>query len=171
MIAKVSQPTELGPLRALPTARHAQVDRGIRLSPAQYAQLRMDCRRRSSSCCHPKLVPLFNESGKLVPTSHRWGHQDGHVIRQCTKPGETSRGYVSSNWFGIKVTPEGDSGPQPLFFLNSARFQLDVGVGQRFSSGLAHQRIRSFQWVGWRELWLKARTVAVSSSPTNIKIE
>jgi hypothetical protein len=39
------------------------------------AQLCMDCRRRSSSCCHPKLVPLFNESGKLVPTSHRWGHR------------------------------------------------------------------------------------------------
>ena len=44
------------------------------MSPTQYARLCMDCRARSSSCCHPKLVPLFNESGKLVPTSHRWGH-------------------------------------------------------------------------------------------------
>ena len=25
-------------------------------------------------CGPPKPVPLFNESGKLVPTSHRWGH-------------------------------------------------------------------------------------------------
>jgi len=23
----------------------------------------------------PKLFPLFNENGKLVPTSHRWGHE------------------------------------------------------------------------------------------------
>jgi hypothetical protein len=80
MIAKVAKRIELGPLRALRTARHARVDRGIRLSPAQCAQLCMDCRRRSSSCCHPKLVPLFNESGNLVPTSHRWGH---HLAAQC----------------------------------------------------------------------------------------
>jgi hypothetical protein len=74
MIAKVTQRTEIGTLRALPTARHARVERGNRFSPTQYAQLCMDCRRRSSSCCPPKRVPLFNESGKLVPTSHRWGH-------------------------------------------------------------------------------------------------
>ena len=24
---------------------------------------------------HPKPIPLFNENGNLVPTSHRWGHQ------------------------------------------------------------------------------------------------
>ena len=35
MIAKVTTRTELGPLRALPTVRHARVERGIRLSPAQ----------------------------------------------------------------------------------------------------------------------------------------
>jgi hypothetical protein len=37
-------------------------------------------RARSSSCGHPKLVPLFNESGKLVPTSHRWGHSESPVF-------------------------------------------------------------------------------------------
>ena len=47
---------------------------GNRLSTMHYAQLCTDCRRRSPSCGPPKLVPLFNESGKLVPTSHRWGH-------------------------------------------------------------------------------------------------
>jgi hypothetical protein len=93
----------------------------------------MDCRRRSPSCCHPKLVPFFNENGKLVPTSHRWGHQDGHVIGKCTKPRETSRGYVSSNCSGIRVTAEKDSGPQPLFFLNLARFQLNVGGRPAFA--------------------------------------
>jgi len=45
-----------------------------RQPPSPYAPLCLDCRRRSSSRYHPKLVPLFNESGKLVPTSHRWGH-------------------------------------------------------------------------------------------------
>ena len=74
MIAKVTQRTELGPLVALPTARRARVEHGNRLSPTQYAQLCMDCSRRSSSCGSPKLVPLFNKSGKLVPTSRRWGH-------------------------------------------------------------------------------------------------
>ena len=43
MIAKVTQRTELGPLVALPTARHARVERGNRLSPTQHAQLCMDC--------------------------------------------------------------------------------------------------------------------------------
>jgi hypothetical protein len=74
MLARMTNRTELGRSRTLPTARHARVERGIRLSPTQYAQLCMDCRRRSESCCRPKLVPLFNESGKLVPTSRRWGH-------------------------------------------------------------------------------------------------
>ena len=61
-------------LRSLSKARHARVERTNWVSPTQYARLCMDCRARSSSCCHPKLVSLFNESGKLVPTSHRWGH-------------------------------------------------------------------------------------------------
>ena len=75
MSEPVTEGTELGPLRVLPMARHARVERGNGLSPTQYAQLCMDCRRRRSSCSRPKLVPLFNESGKLVPTSHRWGHR------------------------------------------------------------------------------------------------
>ena len=37
MIARVTKRTELGPLRALPAARHARVERGMRLSPAQGA--------------------------------------------------------------------------------------------------------------------------------------
>ena len=81
MIAKVTQRTEFGPLVALPTARRARVEHGNRLSPTQSAQLCMDCSRRSSSCGSPKLVPLFNESGKLVPTSHRWGHQQEAWLR------------------------------------------------------------------------------------------
>jgi len=40
MIAKGTKRTELGPSRALPTARCARVERCIRLNPAQCAQLR-----------------------------------------------------------------------------------------------------------------------------------
>jgi hypothetical protein len=39
MIAKVTQRTELGPLRALPTVRQARIERGMRLGLAQCAQL------------------------------------------------------------------------------------------------------------------------------------
>ena len=39
MMAKVTQPTELGPLRALPTVREARIERGMRPSFAQCAQL------------------------------------------------------------------------------------------------------------------------------------
>ena len=42
MIVKVTQRTELGPLVALPTARHARLDRGMRLRLAQCAQLTPD---------------------------------------------------------------------------------------------------------------------------------
>ena len=42
MIAKVTQRTELGPLRALPTVRRARIERGMRLSLAQCAQLTPD---------------------------------------------------------------------------------------------------------------------------------
>jgi len=52
----------------------------------------MNCRRRSSSCCHPKLVPLFNESGKLVPTSHRWGHVGGREADP----------FTGAPWLGAK---------------------------------------------------------------------
>ena len=40
MIAKVTQRTELGPSRGLPTARHARVERGSR-SAGPCAQLRL----------------------------------------------------------------------------------------------------------------------------------
>ena len=39
MIAKVTQRTELGPFRALPTVRQARIERGMRLGLAQCAQL------------------------------------------------------------------------------------------------------------------------------------
>ena len=39
MMAKVSQRPELGALRALPTVRQARIERGMRLSLAQCAQL------------------------------------------------------------------------------------------------------------------------------------
>jgi hypothetical protein len=39
MMAKVSQRTELGALSALPTIRQARIERGMRHSPAQRAQL------------------------------------------------------------------------------------------------------------------------------------
>ena len=39
MMAKVTQRTELGPLRALPTVRQARIERGMRLGLAQRAQL------------------------------------------------------------------------------------------------------------------------------------
>jgi hypothetical protein len=42
MIAKVTQRTELGPLRALPTVRQARIERGMRLGLAQCAQLTPD---------------------------------------------------------------------------------------------------------------------------------
>ncbi len=39
MIARMTKPIELRPSRALPTARQARVEHGIRLRPAQCAQL------------------------------------------------------------------------------------------------------------------------------------
>jgi hypothetical protein len=39
MPARMTKRTELGPPRALPTARHLRVKRGIRFGPAQRAQL------------------------------------------------------------------------------------------------------------------------------------
>ena len=39
MMAKVTQRTELGPPRALPTVRQARIERGMRLSLTQCAQL------------------------------------------------------------------------------------------------------------------------------------
>jgi hypothetical protein len=63
MIAKVVKRAELGPLRALPTVRHARNERGIRLSPVQYAQLRMDCLQQEPdeglevATLHPLAVP------------------------------------------------------------------------------------------------------------------
>jgi len=52
----------------------------------------------SRSCGPPKLVPLFNESGKLVPTSHRWGHQhqspasDGVFFSVCISESDDGPG-------------------------------------------------------------------------------
>jgi hypothetical protein len=37
MMAKVTQRTELGPLRTLPTVRQARIERGMRLGLAQCA--------------------------------------------------------------------------------------------------------------------------------------
>ena len=42
MMAKVTQRTELGPLRALPAVRQARIERGTRLGLAQCAQLTPD---------------------------------------------------------------------------------------------------------------------------------
>jgi hypothetical protein len=42
MMAKVTQRTELGPLRTLPTVRQARIERGMRLGLAQCAQLTPD---------------------------------------------------------------------------------------------------------------------------------
>jgi hypothetical protein len=38
-MVKMTQRTELGPLRALPTVRQARIERGMRLGLAQRAQL------------------------------------------------------------------------------------------------------------------------------------
>ena len=61
MIAKVTQRTELGPLVALPTARHARVERGNRLSPTQHAQLCMDCHVEA---CHAAIRSSSHSSMK-----------------------------------------------------------------------------------------------------------
>ena len=42
MMAKVTQRTELGPLRTLPAVRQARIERGMRLGLAQCAQLTPD---------------------------------------------------------------------------------------------------------------------------------
>jgi len=59
-------------------------------------------RLQSSSCCPPKLVPRFNESGKLVPTSRRWGHGHQRVrLRLQARSGGRKQGVQQVNhWVG-----------------------------------------------------------------------
>ena len=73
MMAKVTQRTELGPSRA-PTARHTRVERGIRLRPAQWAQLTLkpdaawdrDFRSGCASCV-AMMQPADHREGDDVP--------------------------------------------------------------------------------------------------------
>jgi len=75
MIAKATQRIELGPLGVLPTTRHARFALQQPPQPCAARAAVHGLRRRSSTWGPPKLVPLFNESRKLVPTSRRWGHR------------------------------------------------------------------------------------------------
>jgi hypothetical protein len=63
----------------------------------------MDCRRRSSSCGLPKLVPLFNESGKLVPTSHRWGHHSPASAGLLLSPSAAGQGHFIFAYGSVAV--------------------------------------------------------------------
>jgi hypothetical protein len=68
MIAKVTQRTELGPLRALPTVRQARIERGMRLGLAQCAQLTPDVvwDRDFGSGCASRVA-------MMQPANHREG--------------------------------------------------------------------------------------------------
>jgi hypothetical protein len=71
-----------------------------------------------SSCGPPKLVPLFNESGKLVPTSRTWGHQTFLVIANRIYPTENTSGFPSSNRLSVPSDAGGeDDRLKPLFLL------------------------------------------------------
>jgi hypothetical protein len=73
-MAKVTQRTELGPLRALPTVRQARIERGMRLGLAQCAQLTFTpdvvWDRDSRSGCAPcvgMMKPADRPDGDYLP--------------------------------------------------------------------------------------------------------
>jgi len=74
MMAKVTQRTELGPLRALPTVRQARIERGMRLSLTQCAQLMLasdvawdrDCGSGGASCV-AMMQPADHREGDDLP--------------------------------------------------------------------------------------------------------
>jgi hypothetical protein len=74
-MAKVTQRTELGPSRALPTVRQARIKRGTRLSPAQCAQLTLtpdvawdrDSRSGCASCV-AMMQPADHREGDDLPS-------------------------------------------------------------------------------------------------------
>ncbi len=160
MIAKVTQPTELGPLRTLPMARHAGVERGIGLSPGQHALPSIDCRRRSSSCCHPKLVPVFNESGKLVPTSRRWGHHQSPVSaglflwKQTPEPRAVLIGHL-----GQQVRWRSHFSAQPRSDLSSA--SRDVFDVRAAALDRCAQRLRLIRTCNTRSALDRRRTLPI----------
>jgi hypothetical protein len=67
-MAKVTQRTELRPLRAFPTVRQARIERGIRLGLAQCAQLTLDFvwERAFGSGCASRVA-------MMQPADHREG--------------------------------------------------------------------------------------------------
>jgi len=73
MMAKVTQRTELGPLRTLPTVRQARIERGMRLGLAQCAQLTPDFvwdRDFGSGCasCVAMMRPADHREGDDLPS-------------------------------------------------------------------------------------------------------
>ena len=76
MMAKVTQRTELGPLRALPTVRQARIERGMRLSLAQCARLTLTSdvawdRDFGSGCDYEVAVAARQISAKRGLSSRR----------------------------------------------------------------------------------------------------
>jgi hypothetical protein len=77
MIARLTKRTELGPPRALPTVRHARVDRGIRLSPppvrAQFTPDVVWDRDFGSGCvsCVAMMQPADHREGDDLPPVRR----------------------------------------------------------------------------------------------------
>ena len=67
MMAKVTQRTELGPRRTLPTVRQARIERGMRLGLAQCAQLTLRpdfvWDRDFGSGCASRLAPRYDSNG------------------------------------------------------------------------------------------------------------
>ena len=78
MMAKVTQRTELGPLRTLPTVRQARIERGMRLGLAQCAQLTRTPdflwdRDFGSGCasCVAMMQPADHREGDDLPAIRR----------------------------------------------------------------------------------------------------
>ena len=89
-MAKVTQRTELGPLRALPTVRQARIERGMRLGLAQCAQLTLTPdfvwdRDFRSGCDYEVAVAARQISTRRYRGSRRWVES---AVRSLCRPVE-----------------------------------------------------------------------------------
>ena len=102
-----------------------------------------------------KLVPLFNESGKLVPTSHRWGHPVKQKREQHLLLPFLSRG------FALGRRPVGGPGGAAFtggpWYARSADFTGPQAVGTHVSLHDQPCLARSAAFTGYYEAYLVAQ--------------